>query len=146
MRFRTRGQGRRRLATQRRGMTSFELVVAFSLLVAAMGSTLPLYVRHQRLLSESRRERVALEELANLGERIAAGGSQAVDGLEPSATAQRRLPSVALTTKRDTTTLGERVILSLSWNEVGRREHPLQLAVWLPVSPAADAPAAEEVR
>ena len=127
-------------------MTSFELVVAFSLLVAAMGSTLPLYVRHQRLLSESRRERVALEELANLGERIAAGGSQAVDGLEPSATAQRRLPSVALTTKRDTTTLGERVILSLSWNEVGRREHPLQLAVWLPVSPAADAPAAEEVR
>lgn len=145
MRVLTREPALRELATQRRGMTSFELVVAFGLLVAAMGSTLPLYVRHQRLLSESRRERVALEELANLGERIAAGGRSGLDGLVPSATAERRLPGVALTTARETTSLGERVILSLSWNEVGRREHPLRLAVWLPPSPAGDAREAEEV-
>ena len=55
----------RRVAVRRRGISSFELIAAFSLLVAAMASTVPLYVRHQRLLAETRRERVAMEELAN---------------------------------------------------------------------------------
>lgn len=119
-------------ASARRGMSSFELVVAFSLLVTAMASTLPLYVRQQRLVSESRRERVAIEELANLAERLAAGGSGAMESLAPSATAVRKLPGVALKTQHDQTTLGLRVVLSLTWNETGRREHPVQLAVWLP--------------
>ena len=132
MKWLKRGSGRRQAVAERRGVSSFELVAAFSLLVTAMASTMPLYVRHQRLLSESRRERVALEELANLAERIAAEGSGAVERLSPSPTAQRRLPGVKLMTEQRTTTLGERVILSLRWNETGRRVHPLQLAVWLP--------------
>ena len=124
----------------RRGITSFELVAAFSLLVAAMASTLPLYVRHQRLLSESRRERVAMEELANQAERITAGGADVdVEGLTLSETARRRLPGVALATTREATSLGERVLLSLSWADTGRREHPLKLAVWLPPADVAGA-------
>lgn len=127
-------------AAGRRGITSFELVAAFSLLVAAMASTLPLYVRHQRLLSESRRERVAMEELANQAERItAAGAGVDVASLVVSETAQRRLPGVALSATRDRTSLGERVLLSLSWADTGRTEHPLRLAVWLPAADLAGA-------
>ena len=121
----------------RRGTSSLELVVAFSLLVTAMASTLPLYVRQQRLVSESRRERVAIEELANLAERLEAGGSGALESLSPSATAVRKLPGVELTTAQDQTSLGTRVVLSLNWNETGRREIPVQLAVWL-LSPSGD--------
>lgn len=137
----------RRSADRRRGISSFELIAAFSLLVAAMASTVPLYVRHQRLLAESRRERVAMEELANQAERIeAAAGTVDLASLTPSATALRRLPGVELAFTREPTSLGERVLLSLTWNETGRREHPLKLAVWLPASFAAEpSPPPEEL-
>lgn len=137
----------RRVAVRRRGISSFELIAAFSLLVAAMASTVPLYVRHQRLLAESRRERVAMEELANQAERIeAAAGTVDLASLTPSATALRRLPGVKLAFTREPTSLGERMLLSLTWNETGRREHPLTLAVWLPASFAAEpSPPPEEL-
>jgi len=122
-------------ALTRRGLTSFELVVAFSLLVAAMASTAPIYVRHQRLLAESRRERVAVEELANQAERLRALPRDDVEGYlaDPalSATARRRLPDVRLESERAESMLGSRVILRLFWDDIGRREHPLSLAVWL---------------
>ena len=122
-------------AGTRRGLTSFELVVAFSLLVAAMASTVPIYVRHQRLLAESRRERVAVEELANQAERLQAMPLGDVDRYLASpllsATAQRRLPAVRLESERAEAALGRRVILRLFWDDIGRREHPLALAVWL---------------
>jgi len=130
----------------RRGMSSFELLVAFSLLVGAMASTVPLYVRHQRLLAESRRERVAMEELANQAERIVAGGKAALDRLEPSETAMRRLPGVVLAYEREPSLLGERVVLMLTWDDVGRREHPLKLAVWLAEDMADQPTSPEEVR
>jgi hypothetical protein len=122
-------------AGTRRGLTSFELVVAFSLLVAAMASTVPIYVRHQRLLAESRRERVAVEELANQAERLRAMPLATVDRYlaspSLSATAQRRLPAARLESERAESVLGSRVILRLFWDDIGRREHPLSLAVWL---------------
>jgi type II secretory pathway pseudopilin PulG len=133
-------------AAARQGMSSLELLVAFSLLVTAMASTVPLYVRHQRLLSESRRERVALEELANVAERIQAGGGLDLSTLEPSETARRRLPGVALSVGSEPTQLGERVLLSLFWNDAGRRDHPLTLAVWLPAPAAPAADRGEEVQ
>lgn len=125
---------------QRLGLSSFELVVAFSLLVAAMASTAPIYVRHQRLLAESRRERVAIEELANQAERLREMPRDTVEGYlaSPSfsATAQRRLQDVRLESEQAESMLGSRVILRLFWDDIGRREHPLSLAVWL--SPDAE--------
>ena len=129
----------RRVAVRRLGISSFELIAAFSLLVAAMASTVPLYVRHQRLLAETRRERVAMEELDNQAERIeAAAGTVDLASLTPSATALRRLHGVKLAFTREPTSLGERMLLSLTWNETCRMEHPLTLAVWLPASFAAE--------
>jgi len=133
-------------AGTRRGLTSFELVVAFSLLVAAMASTVPIYVRHQRLLAESRRERVAVEELANQAERLQAMPLGDVDRYLASpllsATAQRRLPAARLESERAESEFGSRVILRLFWDDIGRREHPLSLAVWL-LPDAEDADQAE---
>jgi hypothetical protein len=119
-----------------RGISSVEMLVAFSLAVAAMASTIPLFVRHQRLLAESRRERLAIEELANHAERIAALEPTEVepflDAVTPSEIARRRLPGATIRFERARGELGERVVLSITWNDTGRREHPLRLAVWLP--------------
>lgn len=131
--------GGRPAVRKRRGLTSFELIVAFSLLVAAMASTVPIYVRHQRLLAESRRERIAVEELANQAEWLRAMPLGDVDRYlsspSLSATAQRRLPAARLESERAETALGSRVILRLFWDDIGRREHPLSLAVWLSPEP-----------
>lgn len=141
----------RRHATHRRlrGISSVEMLVAFSLAVAAMASTVPLFVRHQRLLAESRRERLAIEELANQAERITALEPAEVDpfleALTPSETARRRLPGARIRFERAGGELGERVVFSITWNDTGRREHPLKLAVWLPPeTPGSAVTAAEE--
>lgn len=137
-------------ATRRRlrGISSVEMLVAFSLAVAAMASTVPLFVRHQRLLAESRRERLAIEELANQAERITALEPAEVEpfleALTPSETARRRLPGAAILVERARGELGERVVLAITWNDTGRREHPLKLAVWLPPERFSGAASAEE--
>ena len=48
-----------------------EVIAAMAVLVAALAAITPLFVRHTRLVAESRQERIALEELANQAERLA---------------------------------------------------------------------------
>lgn len=119
----------------RRGVTLLEVLVALTLLMAIMGSAMPLFVRHTRLLLETRQERIALEELANHAERIAALPVRDVTAylaaIGPSDLVRRRLPGAVVTADRDRTTLGERVVVRIGWNTAGRREHPLSLAVWI---------------
>lgn len=121
---------------RRRGFSMVEVMGTLALLMAAMAATMPLFVRHGRLLAESRRERIAIEELANQAERLAAVAPADLEAhlaaLAVSPLARERLPGARLTAARGDSPLGERVVLALAWDAAGRREHPLTLAVWLP--------------
>jgi hypothetical protein len=126
--------------TARPGVSSLEVIVALGLLTAVMSTTLPLFVRHGRLLAESRQERIGIEELANLAERLAAmepadaEAFLAAPVLSPLAAAG--LPSATLAVALGEGPLGRQATLSLSWNAVGRRDQPLELTIWLAPAPA----------
>lgn len=126
--------------SRRQGFTMLEVLAAASLTVVALAAITPLFARQVRLVAETRRERIALEELANQAERLAAVPRDAVDGylarLAPSPLASDRLPAARLAVDRGgMSPLGERILLKLSWQSPGRADHPLTLAIWLP--PAA---------
>ena len=57
-------------AWSRRAVTSFEVLVAFTLLTSVLGMSVPLVVRHGRLLISARQHRLAVEELSNQLERL----------------------------------------------------------------------------
>ncbi len=123
-----------RTATARRGISSLELVAALAILMVVVGSTMPLFVRHLRLLADSRHERLALEELANLAERLLSLPPADVTGfLAAPPLSDRiaaRLPGARVTATQDPG--GERVVLRLAWQSPGRTVRPQALAVWLP--------------
>jgi len=129
----------RAAAASRPGLSTVETMAAMALLAVVMASMMPVFVRHGRLLAESRQERIAIEELANQAARLVAlpveRRAAALDALAPSAVAARRLPGAELTATRGPSPLGDRVVLRLAWHATGRREHPLSLAVWLPDPP-----------
>jgi hypothetical protein len=120
--------------TGRRGFSMLEVVAASSLTVVALASITPLFVRQARLLSESRRERIALEELANQAERIAALPASDLDrhlmALTISPLASRHLPDARLDAIRGSSPLGPTVTIRLEWNAPGRLDHPLTLVTW----------------
>ena len=51
--------------SRRQGFTMLEVLAAASLTVVALAAITPLFARQVRLMAETRRERIALEELAN---------------------------------------------------------------------------------
>jgi type II secretory pathway pseudopilin PulG len=127
-------------SAHRRGFSILEVLAAASLTVVALAAITPLFARQVRLVAETRRERIALEELANQAERLAAVPRDALDGylarLAPSPLARDRLPAARLTVDRGgMSPLGERLLLAVSWQSPGRADRPLTLAIWLP--PAA---------
>ena len=119
---------------RRRGFSMLEVVAASSLTVVALASITPLFVRQARLLSESRRERIALEELANQAERIAAMPAGDLDrllsALALSPLASHHLPNARLEAVRGDSPLGPTITLRLGWNAPGRLDHPLALVTW----------------
>ncbi|MBU6223125.1 MAG: hypothetical protein KGR24_10325 [Planctomycetes bacterium] len=121
-------------STRRRGFSMLEVVAASSLTVVALTSITPIFVRQARLLSESRRERIALEELANQAERIAATPAGELDrhltALALSPIASRHLPDARLDAVRGDSPLGPTITLRLGWNAPGRLGHPLTLVTW----------------
>jgi len=120
--------------TSRRGFSMLEVVAASSLTVVAVASITPLFVRQARLLSETRRERIALEELANQAERIAAIPASDLDrhlaALTVSPLASHHLPEARLDAVRGDSPLGPTITLRLGWNAPGRLDHPLTLVTW----------------
>jgi len=123
----------------RAGVSSLEVVVALGLLTAALSTTLPLFVRHARLLTESRQERIAIEELANLAERLSSLDPAAVAAFlkapAVSPIAAAGLPGARLSVSLADSPLGQQATLRLSWRAAGRRDHPLEMAVWLAERP-----------
>jgi hypothetical protein len=130
-------------AMRRRGTTTIELLVSFTLLTTVLGAALPLVVRHGRILNSARQYRMALDELSNQAERIASlshdDAMQAIEEVMPSPFAAEHLPGVELTADLASSGGAERVTLSLSWDEPGRRAAPVSLVAWLPRNAVAAA-------
>jgi len=121
---------------QRRGVTLFELLVAFGILSVIISVSAGLLVRHGRLLVSGRNQRVAVEELANRMELLQALPPVDRDAFlaapAPSPFAAAHLPGATLTAVAAAPDAGlQRVELVIEWNEPGRRGHPLRLAGWL---------------
>ena len=130
-------------AAGRRGFTTLEVIAAAGLVSAGLAAIVPLFVRQARLVAETRRERIALEELANQAERLAAVPPEALDahlaGLAVSPAVAELVPAARLVAVRGDSQLGTRVALMLSWDAAGRRERPLTLVTLLPPgSPAGE--------
>ena len=127
-----------------RGTTTIELLVAFTLLSTTLTVSLPLVVRHGRILTTARHYRLALEEVTNQLERLTllAGPPLAaeLERLRPSDFTAARLPGAELRGKLEPAEIGQRLTLSLVWDEPQRREAPVTLAAWFP--PAGEPPAA----
>jgi len=120
-----------------------EVVAATAVTAMALATIMPLFARQLRLVGETRRERLALEELANQAERLAAASSTnldaAVASVDLSPELHDLLPGARLTVARaGASPLGEAVVLSLGWDAPGRHERPLSLATWLPLLPAPE--------
>jgi hypothetical protein len=105
-----------------------EVIAAMAVLVAALAAITPLFVRHTRLVADTRRERIALEELANQAERL---GVVPVGDLDRSPLAADCLPEARLTGTRSPSQLGEQVTLRLAWNSPGRQAQPLTFVTWV---------------
>jgi hypothetical protein len=118
------------------GTTTLELLVAFTLLSTVLTASLPLVVRHQRILATARHYRLALDELSNQLERLtalsAADVPEELERLEPSAFTAERLSGAELTGMFEPADLGQRLTLQLVWDEPQRREAPASLAAWIP--------------
>jgi len=122
---------------QRRGVTLFELLVAFGILSVIISVSAGLLVRHGRLLTSGRNQRLAVEELANRMELLHTLPPTAREAFlaapAPSLFAAAHLPGATLTAVADAPDAGlQRIELAIEWNEPGRRGHPLRLAGWLP--------------
>jgi hypothetical protein len=111
------------------------LLVALTLLVAAIGVASPLVVRHGRLLKSHRHYRLALDELTNQLDRLTALPTdelpRAVEQLSESEFIVERLPGAKLGGELQPVESGTRVTLKLSWNEMAGRRAPATLTAWV---------------
>jgi hypothetical protein len=132
----------------RRGTTSLEVVVAFTLLTTAIGLAAPLIVAHNRLLVAQRHERLALDELSNQIERLSTLSADelpsAVAELGPSSFAAEHLPGAKLAGRVAPTDRGSRVTLEITWDQPNRQAAPLRLTAWIAAPADSGARGGEE--
>ena len=136
-----------RKALARRGTTSLEVIVAFTLLSGVMAFAVPLVVAHGRLLKAQRNYRIALDELSNQLDRAgtlpAVELPAAIENLSPSAHAAQRLPGARLRGELAESQFGRRLTLEITWDEPNRHTAPIRLTGWIKSS-ASTPPASEE--
>jgi len=124
------------------GTSTLEVLVAFTLLTTVLTLSLPLVVRHGRLLMTARHYRLAIEELSDQLERLTAMRDaevqSALERLTPSEFTASRLPGAELSGKLEPADFGQRLTLQIVWNEPQRRAAPVSLAAW--ILPAAQPP------
>jgi hypothetical protein len=134
-------------AKVRRGTSSIDLLVSFTLLMALMTVSTPLAVQHGRLLKSQRNYRLALDELSNQMDRLTALPmdelGRAMEQLSPSQFLAERLSGVKLSGEQQPGEPGTRITLKLSWNDMERHRAPVTLTGWaiplLPQPPVSDA-------
>ncbi len=142
------------LARKRRtglGTSAIEVIVALSLLTTTLTLSLPLVVRHGRLLTAQRHYRLALDELSNQLERLTALPedklAEALQRLAASPFTASRLPGVELSGQLEPADIGARLTLELTWDEPRQRAAPVALAAWIPAAsqqPSGQTPRNEE--
>ena len=127
-----------------RGISSLEILVAFSLLTTVMAVAMPLVVRHGRLLSAQREYRIALDELENQLDRLTALPESelpaAIEQLSPSEFVAARLQEATLTGEITSEEIGSRITLRIIWDEKHRREAPVALSAWTFSTTTAEEP------
>jgi len=141
------------LPARRRGLLSgtstLEVLVAFTLLSSVLSLSVPLVVRHGRVLTSARQYRLAIEELSDQLERLTAlpeaQRQLALEQLAPSQFAASRLPGAELLGTLEAADLGQRLTLQIVWDEPQRRAAPVTMAAWILPQPsrAAELPAQE---
>ena len=118
-----------------RGASTLEAVVAFTLLSTILAVVTPLVVSHGRLLASHRDYQLALEELSNQADRLAALPAaelpKAIEELVPSPLATAKLPGAKLQGELAPDDFGQRLSLSLSWEGAQGRTAPLRIAAWV---------------
>jgi hypothetical protein len=125
----------------RRGISSIEALVGFTILSTAITLSLPLVVHHQRLLESARHYRLALDELSNQLDRFVAVPSSdlasEIKELKPSSFIISELPGAQLTGELKQADIGQRLTLHLTWTDMPRRPTSISLASW--ILPSRDA-------
>jgi hypothetical protein len=124
---------------RRRGASAIEMFVALALLTSVLSLSAPLVVRHGRMLIAHRHYQIALNELTNQLEILsalpAADVPVAVEQIAPSSFATARLPGLELSAQLVDADVGQRVTLSITWDEPERRRAPISLAAWIVAEP-----------
>jgi hypothetical protein len=130
--------------------SSIEVFVGLTLLTTVLSLSAPLIVRHGRMLIAHRHYRIALDELTNQLDRLTALPADevaaAVGKLSPSEFASTRLPGVKLQSRLKSADIGQRVILTITWDEPERHKAPVSLAAWIVAAslPPDEKPQVEE--
>jgi hypothetical protein len=136
-----------RKVVARRGTTSLEVIVAFTLLSGVMAFAVPLVVAHGRLMKAQRNYRIALDELSNQLDRASTLPAEelqaAIEKLSPSPQAAERLPGAKLRGQLAESQLGSRVTIEIWWDEPNRQAAPVRLTGWIRSS-ASTSPASGE--
>ena len=119
----------------RTGTSSLELLISFTLLASVIAFATPLTVKHSRLLAVQRNYRFALDELSNQMDRLAllsgADLREAAAVIEPSDFAAARLPGVEIRGRVESIDVGQRLTLSLSWDDQPRSVPPVSITAWI---------------
>jgi hypothetical protein len=119
----------------RRAVSTFEALVAFTLLASVLGMSVPLVVRHGRLLTSARQYRLAVEELTNQLEQLSAlPPGDLVDAVEAAKISEftaATLRGAELSGEVEPVELGQRVTLHIVWDEAQRRTAPLSMTAWV---------------
>lgn len=135
-----RNQQRRRWPG-RQALSAVEVFVALTLLGSGLTLSAQLAVRHQRLLVQQRQYRLALDELSNQIERLSSLPRSelkpAIAALRPSEDVARHLPGAALQGELQPDDGGQRLSLSIIWDQRDQTAAPLSLSTWLYAEPEA---------
>jgi hypothetical protein len=119
--------------SSRRGTSALEVLVALTLLTSTLSLSLPLVVRHGRLLVDQRDYRLALDELSNQMDRLTALPENEVqtarEGLAVSEFAAARLSQAKLSREFEPVDIGGRLTLRLTWG--GQEQHDVSMAAWI---------------
>jgi hypothetical protein len=118
----------------RRGLNTFEALVALGLLAATISGASVVAVRQLRLLESGRQYRLAVDEVTNQLELLAAmpatERAATIAACEPSEFAQARLPKPQLTAKTEAIDDGERLEVTLNWGSQASAQHRVALFTW----------------
>jgi len=132
----------------RRGVSSLEVLVAFTLLSTLLGISTSLMVKHGRIVHSQRQYRIALDELSNQFEILSALPADevedSIENLQPSEFAARHLPGAQLKVDAHAADPGQRITLRLWWDEPQRKEAPVTLVGWVMPSSRPAPPTASE--